>query len=72
MYSKELYLRKITQAYDKDEMEINPINVELYEVLGEGAFGIVRKGVLKPSNTPIAVKMLKGLPLVPVHLLTTD
>lgn len=41
-------------------MEIEPSNVELYELLGEGAFGIVRKGLLKPTNKPIAVKMLKG------------
>lgn len=55
-----MYLRKLIQSHNKDEMEIEPANVELYEILGEGAFGIVRKGVLKPANTPIAVKMLKG------------
>lgn len=61
IFSNELYLRKIIQSYNKDEMETEPTNVELHELIGEGAFGIVRKGVLKPSNMQIAVKMLKGI-----------
>lgn len=61
IFSKEMYLRKLIQSHNKDEMEIEPANVELYELLGEGAFGIVRKGLLKPANKPIAVKMLKGI-----------
>lgn len=60
IFSKEMYLRKLIQSHNKDEMEIEPANVELYELLGEGAFGIVRKGLLKPTNKPIAVKMLRG------------
>lgn len=55
-----MYLRKIIKSLYKDEMEIEPSNVELHELLGEGAFGIVRKAVLKPNNREIAVKMLKG------------
>lgn len=55
-----MYLRKFKQSHNKDEMEIEPANVELYEILGEGAFGIVRKGILRPTNKSIAVKMLKG------------
>lgn len=96
IFSNELNLRKLIQTHKKDEMEIEPNNVELYELLGEGknththmhiisqvvvensihifsslsfvvaavasqgAFGIVRKGILKPNNKEIAVKMLKG------------
>lgn len=60
IFSKEIYLRKMIQSHDKDDMEIDPANVELFEVIGEGAFGIVRKGVLKSANKSIAVKMLKG------------
>lgn len=61
IFSKEIYLRRLIQSHDKDDMEIEPANVELFEVIGEGAFGIVRKGVLKSTNKSIAVKMLKGL-----------
>lgn len=60
IFSKEMDLRKLIHAHNKDEMEIDPTNVELYELLGEGAFGIVRKGILKLTNKAIAVKMLKG------------
>lgn len=60
IFSREMSLRKMIQSHNKDEMEIEPCNVELFEVLGEGAFGIVRKGFLKPTNKSIAVKMLKG------------
>ncbi|XP_055325419.1 tyrosine-protein kinase receptor torso-like isoform X2 [Sitodiplosis mosellana] len=59
IFSKEMYLRKLIHSHNKDEMEIEPTNVELFEVLGEGAFGIVRKGLLKPTSKAIAVKMLK-------------
>lgn len=61
IYSNEMYLNEMIQSHNKDEMEIEPANVELFEVLGEGAFGIVRKGLLKPCNKEIAVKMLKGV-----------
>uniref|UniRef100_A0A1Q3EWZ1 receptor protein-tyrosine kinase n=2 Tax=Culex tarsalis TaxID=7177 RepID=A0A1Q3EWZ1_CULTA len=48
-----------------DDMEISMDQVELLDVLGEGAFGLVRKGILiKPVGTyqQIAVKMLKECP----------
>lgn len=61
IFSKEMHLRKLIHSHNKDEMEIEPTNVELYEILGEGAFGIVRKGFLKTTNEAIAVKMLKGI-----------
>lgn len=61
IFSNEMYLHKMIQSHNKDEMEIEPANVDLHELLGEGAFGIVRKGVLKSTNKEIAVKMLKGL-----------
>lgn len=60
IFSKEIYVRQMTQSYKRDKMEIETDNVELHEILGEGAFGIVRRGILKPNNTSIAVKMLKG------------
>lgn len=58
--TKETF-RKIIQWIYKDDMEIKPANVTLHKVLGEGAFGIVREGFLKPNNKLIAVKMLKGM-----------
>lgn len=48
-----------------DEMEINIDQIKLHDVLGEGAFGLVRKGILiRPLGTyiPVAVKMLKECP----------
>lgn len=61
LVSKETLLHEMTRLYEKDDMEIDPATVDLNENLGEGAFGVVRKGVLKPSNTSVAVKMLKGI-----------
>lgn len=49
---------------EKDCWEIQPHRLVLQSLLGEGAFGLVRKGWLKElkGNTllPVAVKMLKG------------
>jgi len=45
-------------------MEILRENIKLLDVLGEGAFGLVRKGLLKSEHDQttkyVAVKMLKG------------
>lgn len=60
-FVNEIQLQKIIRSHNKDKMEIDPLNVELHELLGEGAFGIVRRGILWPRNCEIAVKMLKGL-----------
>lgn len=59
-FTEEIALREKIRSHIKDGMEIKPCNVALYEEIGEGAFGIVRKGVLKSTNQSIAVKMLKG------------
>ncbi|XP_058981650.1 tyrosine-protein kinase receptor torso [Musca domestica] len=49
-----------------DEMEINRNHLTLHEVLGEGAFGLVKRGVYRDSKTnalhEVAVKMLKDHP----------
>lgn len=60
MISKEMQTREMARSHNKHVMEIDLKYLELYEVLGEGAFGIVRKGIIKPFNRPVAVKMLKG------------
>lgn len=49
------------QLSNDNEMEINKDNIQLLESLGEGAFGVVRKGLLLPSRIEVAVKMLKGI-----------
>lgn len=60
VYTKELQLRELADAHNKDSMEISLADLELYDVLGEGAFGVVRRGILKSIDRPVAVKMLKG------------
>lgn len=47
-----------------DDMEISMDQIELLDVLGEGAFGLVRKGILVRPGTyqQVAVKMLKECP----------
>lgn len=50
-----------------DEMEISLDQIKLQDVLGEGAFGLVRKGILlRPfcACTEVAVKMLKERPSI--------
>lgn len=59
--SKEVYLRELASTYNNDEMEVDSQNVRLYDVLGEGAFGVVRRGLILPLGQDVAVKMLKGL-----------
>lgn len=59
--SKEIYLRELASNYQKHEMEVDKRNIKMYEKLGEGAFGVVRRGALLPHNIDVAVKMLKGL-----------
>lgn len=63
--SKEIKLRELAQDFNKDQMEIDPRCIILDEdeecILGEGAFGVVKKGLLLPQKQDVAVKMLKGL-----------
>ncbi|XP_050352410.1 tyrosine-protein kinase receptor torso-like isoform X2 [Nymphalis io] len=48
----------------EDLWEVRPERLLLHEVIGEGAFGVVRRGTFAPSNKDVAVKMLKGFPSV--------
>lgn len=45
-------------------MEIDRNDITLHEILGEGAFGLVRRGIYndgKSAAREVAVKMLKGM-----------
>uniref|UniRef100_A0A2A4JQG1 receptor protein-tyrosine kinase n=1 Tax=Heliothis virescens TaxID=7102 RepID=A0A2A4JQG1_HELVI len=43
----------------EDRWEVRADKLVLHEVIGEGAFGVVRRATLAPHSTPVAVKMLK-------------
>lgn len=52
----------VCSLFINDEMEIERNKIKLLEILGEGAFGLVRKGILLNDDgkeKEIAVKMLK-------------
>jgi hypothetical protein len=51
------------EQYFDAKWEIRTENLVLGDVLGEGAFGIVRKGVLQEGKKrrDVAVKMLRGI-----------
>ncbi|XP_063894407.1 tyrosine-protein kinase receptor torso [Helicoverpa armigera] len=46
----------------EDRWEVRADKLVLHEVIGEGAFGVVRRATLAPHSTPVAVKMLKDFP----------
>ncbi|CAB3242407.1 unnamed protein product [Arctia plantaginis] len=46
----------------EDSWEIRLDKLLLHEVIGEGAFGVVRRATLAPNGTNVAVKMLKDFP----------
>lgn len=58
--SEEIYLRELLSTFHMDNMEVKRSQITLYETLGEGAFGIVRKGKLMPHSMDVAVKMVKA------------
>lgn len=48
--------------FDDDPMELDPSLVQTLEIIGEGAFGCVRRATLLPDKHVVAVKMLKSFP----------
>ncbi|WP_411379277.1 protein kinase [Pseudomonas sp. MPB26] len=45
---------------DEATVEIPWAELELAEILGEGASGVIRKALWKPAGKPVAVKLYKG------------
>lgn len=60
IYTKEAQLRDLAEVHKTHSMEIDVENLDLFDLLGEGEFGTVRRGILKTTNNAVAVKMLKG------------
>lgn len=59
-YPKKLFSETTSDSLvSEDCWEVRPEKLLLHEVIGEGAFGVVRRGTLVPSKE-VAVKMLKG------------
>ncbi|XP_045777152.1 tyrosine-protein kinase receptor torso-like [Maniola jurtina] len=50
------------ESGSEDHWEIRPDRLLLHEIIGEGAFGVVRRGTLAPANKNVAIKMLKDFP----------
>ncbi|XP_075981542.1 tyrosine-protein kinase receptor torso-like [Anticarsia gemmatalis] len=46
----------------EDSWEVRSDKLLLHEVIGEGAFGVVRRATLAPNSINVAVKMLKDFP----------
>ncbi|KAJ8717423.1 hypothetical protein PYW08_005822 [Mythimna loreyi] len=46
----------------EDRWEVRADKLVLHEVIGEGAFGVVRRATLAPHSIQVAVKMLKDFP----------
>lgn len=44
----------------EDSWELRLERLLIHEIIGEGAFGVVRRGTLAPAGKEVAVKMLKG------------
>ena len=44
---------------EKDKWKMCRDDIDIQEELGSGHFGNVMKGILRPSNTPVAVKSCK-------------
>jgi hypothetical protein len=66
---KEKSLEQILQAdfewkiLSDDTMEMKKENIKILETIGEGAFGLVKKGILKlgeEKSRVVAIKMLKS------------
>lgn len=55
---------RIERTFIGDKMEVKSSDVEIFEKIGEGAFGYVQRGCLKPNNKMVAVKMLKNSPSI--------
>lgn len=60
--SKYESMGKPSSEIERDEWEIHPENISFEGILGEGAFGLVKKGILKMTDgqsIEVAIKMLK-------------
>ncbi|XP_049876819.1 tyrosine-protein kinase receptor torso-like [Pectinophora gossypiella] len=59
---KECLSESCPESGLEDSWELRSERLLLHEVIGEGAFGVVRKGTLAPGGREVAVKMLKDYP----------
>lgn len=41
-------------------MEIDEDDIDIRDIIGEGAFGFVSRGILLPTGKEVAIKRLKG------------
>lgn len=55
-----LLAEEIKKSFLNDGMEIDEDDVDIRDIIGEGAFGCVNRGILLPTGKEVAVKRLKG------------
>lgn len=57
---RSLLEEEIRTSFLSDGMEIDEDDIDILDIIGEGAFGFVNRGILLPTGKEVAVKRLKG------------
>lgn len=57
---RTLLEEEIKKSFLNDGMEIDIDDIEIRDIIGEGAFGFVNRAILLPTGKEVAVKRLKG------------
>lgn len=57
---RTLLEEEIKKSFLNDGMEVDEDDIDIRDVIGEGAFGFVSRGILLPTGKEVAVKRLKG------------
>ncbi|KAJ6637170.1 Tyrosine-protein kinase receptor torso [Pseudolycoriella hygida] len=56
----QIYALQSDFNFKENPMEMDPNSIQTLEIIGEGAFGSVRRAIILPTKQVVAVKMLKN------------